>query len=414
MTDTNELKHAVVLSGGGADGAYEVGVMKALFNGKALIMGGPVEPDIFTGTSIGAFNAALLVSQWDEYGTAAIATLENIWRETLADRLERTGNGGFRFRLNPFDFLNPRNYVPNPFQPMLQLAEDGLYVSWEALRRFVGLVQSTAPLAERILELFDLTAIVSREPLEQTVHETIQLENIRRSQKALIIAATNWNSGELKLYRNNDMTENLGPRAILASAAIPGFYPPTEVGAQPFVDGGVVLNTPLLPAVEAGADILHVIYMDPDVSNIPQKDLGSTLQTMYRMQVIGWARLINREVDHDQTLNRAARILGQLDPQVTKTIEDFFFTRDPDSKFAHRLKRPPERREITIHRYHPYENFGGLLGFLNTDRDRIARLIDQGFDDAVYHDCAESGCVLAGDPLQAASPETVPQPGLQE
>jgi hypothetical protein len=55
-----------------------------------------------------------------------------------------------------------------------------------------------------------------------------------------------------------------------------------------------------------------------------------------------------------------------------------------------------------------------LLGFLNTDRDRIARLIDQGFDDAVYHDCAESGCVLAGDPLQAASPETAPQPGLQE
>ena len=73
MTDTKELKHAVVLSGGGADGAYEVGVMKALFNGKApRLPGGPVEPDIFTGTSIGAFNAALLVSQWDEYGTAAI------------------------------------------------------------------------------------------------------------------------------------------------------------------------------------------------------------------------------------------------------------------------------------------------------------------------------------------------------
>ena len=96
---------------------------------------------------------------------------------------------------------------------------------------------------------------------------------------------------------------------------------------------------------------------------------------MYRMQVIGWARLINREIDHDQTLNRAVRILGQLDPRLTKTIEEFFLTRDPESKFAHRLRRPPERREITIHRYHPHENFGGLLGFLNTDRDRIARLI---------------------------------------
>jgi predicted acylesterase/phospholipase RssA len=415
MSETQRLKHAVVLSGGGADGAYEVGVMKALFNGKALsrFIGGPVEPDIFTGTSIGAFNAALLVSQWDKYGTAAVATLETVWRETMADRRERTGNGGYRFRLNPLDFLDPRNYTPNPFQPMLQLAQDGLAVSWEGLKRFVGLVQSSAPLTDRILELFDLTAFVSRDPLEQTVRETIQMENIRRSQKRLIIAATNWDSGELKLYTNDQMSDTLGPRAILASAAIPGFYPPTAVGAQPYVDGGVVLNTPMLPAVDAEADILHVIYMDPDVSSIPQADLGSTLQTMYRMQVIGWARLINREVDHDQTLNRAARILERIDPQVSKSIEDFFADRDPESKFAHRLARPPERREIDIHRYHPSENFGGLLGFLNTDRDRIARLIDQGFDDTVHHDCAKAGCVLRGDPLLPGRPETVPQLGLQ-
>jgi predicted acylesterase/phospholipase RssA len=413
MSETRGLKHAVVLSGGGADGAYEVGVMKALFSGRAAFTHGPVEPEIFTGTSIGAFNAALLVSQWEEYGATAISDLERVWRDVLADRLDSTGNGGYRFRLNPFDFLSPRNYLPNPLQPVLQLAQDSLYLAWDGLQRFVGLIQSTAPLAERILSLFDLTSIVSREPLEQTVSETIQLENIRRSQKTLIIAATNWDSGELKLYRNNDMSDYLGQRAILASAAIPGFFPPTEVGAQPFVDGGVVLNTPLVPAIEAGADILHVIYMDPDVSNIPQVDLGSTLQTMYRMQVIGWARLMNREIDHDQTLNRAARILGQLDPQVARRIEDFFFTRDPNSKFAHRLRRPPGHREVTIHRYHPYENFGGLLGFLNTNRDRIARLIDQGFNDAVYHNCAESACVLAGDGDQAEGPEIVPQVGLQ-
>jgi predicted acylesterase/phospholipase RssA len=153
----------------------------------------------------------------------------------------------------------------------------------------------------------------------------------------------NWDSGELKLYSNIHMTDYIGTRAILASAAIPGFFPPTEVGAQPFVDGGVVLNTPLLPAVDAGADILHAIYMDPDVSNIPSDDLGSALQTMYRMQVIGWARLINREVDHDKTLNGAVRILAQLEPAAAQAIEDFFLTRDPDSKFARRLLRPAEK-----------------------------------------------------------------------
>src|SRR5262245_963333 len=104
MNDMGDLKHAVVLSGGGADGAYEVGVMKALCNGKAGATGkamlpkGPIEPEIFSGTSIGSFNAALLVSRWDEHGTAAVSELERVWLETLAQRLDRPGNGGYRFR----------------------------------------------------------------------------------------------------------------------------------------------------------------------------------------------------------------------------------------------------------------------------------------------------------------------------
>jgi len=157
-----------------------------------------------------------------------------------------------------------------------------------------------------------------------------------------------------------------------------------------------VQNTPLVPAIEADGDILHVIYMDPDVKNMPTEDLQYTLQMFYRMQVIGWARTINCEIEHDQTLNGAVRILAQIDPDVAQAIENFFRTQDPDSKFARRLKRPPERREITIHRYHPEANLGGLLGFLDVQHDRIAGLIEQGFSDAVDHDCAWSRCVLRG------------------
>jgi hypothetical protein len=151
-----------------------------------------------------------------------------------------------------------------------------------------------------------------------------------------------------------------------------------------------------VPAIDADADVLHVIYMDPDVKNMPTEELEYTLQVFYRMQVIGWARTINREIDHDQTLNNAVRILGQIDPGVAKTIEDFLLTNQPESKIAGRLRRAPGRREITIHRYHPIENLGGLLGFLNVHHDRIAGLIERGFSDAVDHDCKWSGCVLRG------------------
>src|SRR5262249_39992941 len=123
MSDTRELKHAVVLSGGGADGAYEVGVLKGLFSDQAKFLGGPVDPEIFTGTSIGAFNAALLVSRWDRLGTASITDLERVWLERLAARPYFGGNGGYRFRLNPFEFLNPTYYFPNPIEPIVQLVQ---------------------------------------------------------------------------------------------------------------------------------------------------------------------------------------------------------------------------------------------------------------------------------------------------
>jgi predicted acylesterase/phospholipase RssA len=402
MNETGDLKHAVVLSGGGADGAYEVGVMKALFSGKAGATGkavlpeGPIEPEIFSGTSIGSLNAALLVSRWDQQGTAAISALERVWLETLAQRVFGTGNGGYRFRANPVDFLNPFNYFPNPISPLIQLAWDSLELGWSGLQRLVNLLRSSDPIAERILALFDVSSFVSREPLEQTLRETIQFENIRRSEKKLIIAATNWQSGEPWLFTNRDMTEGFGPLRILASSAIPGFFPPTDIGAQPYVDGGVVQNTPLVPAIDEGADILHVIYMDTDVKNMPVEDLQYTLQVFYRMQIISWARIINREIDHDRTVNSAVRILGQIEPGVAKTIEDYLITYQPASKIAGRLRRAPDRREVTIHRYHPVENLGGLLGFLNVRQDRIARLIERGFSDAVDHDCEWSGCLLRG------------------
>src|SRR5437660_10740278 len=56
-------KTAVILSGGGAYGAYEIGVMRALFNGLSPVTSyQPLNPDIFTGTSAGAFNAGLILS----------------------------------------------------------------------------------------------------------------------------------------------------------------------------------------------------------------------------------------------------------------------------------------------------------------------------------------------------------------
>jgi predicted acylesterase/phospholipase RssA len=57
------MVQAITLSGGGAYGAFEVGVLKALMGGHARVTKGePFDPKIYTGTSAGAFIAAILLS----------------------------------------------------------------------------------------------------------------------------------------------------------------------------------------------------------------------------------------------------------------------------------------------------------------------------------------------------------------
>jgi hypothetical protein len=91
MTSGVKHRQAMVLSGGGANGAYEVGVLKALLTGQSPATEfQPLDPDIFTGTSVGAFNAALLVSLWETHGQASISNLETTCWHAKAGEMRRT------------------------------------------------------------------------------------------------------------------------------------------------------------------------------------------------------------------------------------------------------------------------------------------------------------------------------------
>ena len=112
-------KHAVILSGGGADGAYEVGVMKALFSGQSPATAfRPLVPDILTGTSIGSYNAAFLVSQWQTYGSAAIANLEQILAQRLEQQSARVSQRGLQGACKPAGADQPSLLPPQPAQAL--------------------------------------------------------------------------------------------------------------------------------------------------------------------------------------------------------------------------------------------------------------------------------------------------------
>lgn len=410
MTGTKSDKHAVVLSGGGANGAYEIGVMTALFAGKAPTTHyEPLDPAIFAGTSVGSYNAAFLVSRWEVYGTAAISSLERIWLDTIGSSREKPVNGVFRIRDNPLEFISPYSYLPNPFTPLSHLVTDSVSLAWDGLQRVVNLIAAQrAPLLERTVGLFDFSSFVSLEPFRQTVHETVWFEDLRRSPKELLIIATNWELGEVRLFKKSDMTDQLGPHILLASAAIPGFFPPQPVGAQLFADGGVLLNTPIQPAVEADADILHVISLFPNIDKIPLDRPGSTLTRTYRQQVIAWATELREEIQNYQDLNDRIGIVNMLLEagirlQAVSPDNEFFtgegfqgiIARPPAEleQLRDEMYRLPATKLRTIHHYYPGDDISGPLGLLDFDRDRIKLLIQRGFEDAIGHDCERNKCV---------------------
>jgi predicted acylesterase/phospholipase RssA len=417
MTATTGEKHAVILSGGGANGAYEVGVLKALFAGKSqwATGGQPLDPYVFAGTSVGSYNAAFLVSRWDVYGTAAIGSLEQLWLEDVSSSSQKPNNGVFRIREDPREYFNPRSFIPNPLEPFYHLVGDSAVLAWDGLQRAVNLVMAQEPLLQRVAQLLDFTSFIVLEPFRQLVNDTIGFSEIRRSQRKLLIAATNWELGRVRIFENQDMTDQLGPLAILGSTAIPGVFPPTAVGAQLFVDGGVLLNTPLNPVIDAGGRVLHVISLFPNVESIPLGTMSNTLATIYRQQIIGWAKSLESSVKRVRDINWTLAFAA-LASKATQRMKERFSATDLESLRMKDIEQYLEQYRaytpVTVHRYYPGDDAGGPLGLLDFDRDRIKDLIEQGFEDAAQHDCNISQCVK---PFADLSDEVVPsEDGLFE
>lgn len=401
MSREPEETMAAVLSGGGAYGAYEVGVLKALLGGEMKGAGyHPIEPHIFTGTSVGSFNATAMVAQPDVPGPAAVERLERFWLEEIADGPNRCGNGVFRFRANPLRYFDP-DCFGNPLEPTDELGDDAGHLARSFLSRGLNFLTTSGSLINRGLQFIDFSSFISVEPFREMLGRTIDPEAVIHSNRALRIVATNWETGEVKVFENSHVGgSGFGREMIMASAAIPGIFPPVEIDGVNYVDGGAVMNTPLNCAIKAGATTLFVIYLDPDVSNIPLQRLMNTVDTMDRVYTIMLATKINEDIDTAAWINEGLDIIekvrtadsaaGLSGPEVTAFVR-------VAGQIAERIKLGRRYKKLTIHRFHPHDDLGGPLGMLNFQRGAVERLIARGFEDAVYHDCYESHCIFAGD-----------------
>lgn len=225
---------ALVLSGGGARGAYEAGVARYVLGELAGRLPPSSRPRIFCGTSVGAINACAL---------AAHANQPALGARLLQQRWEALSVGDV-FRLGWGDVTGLVRWLfggtgPKAMQSMLDAAP---------LAELVRQVIPWRALHQNVSDGTVLGVSVSATDVE-TGHTTLFVEAVMGESLGSPDSAVDW------------IPTRLTPQHALASAAIPILFPTVRVAGRVYSDGGVRQNTPLSPALRLGADRMLVVSL---------------------------------------------------------------------------------------------------------------------------------------------------------
>jgi NTE family protein len=192
---------ALVLSGGGAKGAYDAGVATGVLDRLPIAL--------VAGSSAGALSAAMIAD-------GRLDRLESTWRGITRERVYRV-------------------------RPSAVLA--GLLPGWLTLLTL-----------ERARSLLDPA------PLRALIAETIDLDRVRASPRQLVVVATDLAHRQLRVFDNSTVTVD----TLMAAIAVPGVFPPVEVDGTLLVDGGLISRAPVGEVLERMPGLARVLVVAGD------------------------------------------------------------------------------------------------------------------------------------------------------
>jgi len=348
-------KIGLVLSGGGAKGAYEAGVVKALIDAR-------IKFDVIAGTSVGGLNATLIAGN-------QIDDLITIWEEKTTNKSVFMLNHGLK--LNPFLFLLPIFLLKN---------------------KLVKVISA-------------LSSLGDSSPLRNLVKQVINMNKLKGSGTKLILTGTNLQLGEeetfvktedgkfyikrknfIKEVKEKDF-EKMAISATLATSAIPVAFTPEVISGYQYIDGGVGNNTPLMNAIEAGCKDIFTILIKP-----PQR---IPLDTQFNSLVSIGARTLEIFLENttEEDFQRAELINNViLTWQKMADGIEFILKKVKDKELSNQI-------QAVIEESFPFKHLNGGdkslinniviqpekdidLGLLEFNPEKLKKAIRQGYQDA--------------------------------
>ena len=365
----DQPKTGLVLTGGGARAAYQVGVLKAISKLMFKTHCGNPFP-IITGTSAGAINATVLAS-YAHSPAVGIRSLEKVWQSFSVDKIFRSDFTGI--------VHNAARWTKS------------IFVSDYHKTRQLSLLNNT--------------------PLKELLARVVHYNNIQKAINnnqldAICVTASGYTTGQSvsffqgkdelkswKRHRRIGCKSKIERKHLLASSAIPLVFPAVKVNREFFGDGSVRFLSPLSPAIHLGADRILVVGVDP----IKEEKERIPNQTMYPTTAdIAGHVLDSVFVDSlDSDLERIRRINKTLNliPEETreketnlKMLETLSISPTKDlselsGKYFHTL---PAMVKFFFRRIGIDDNEGStVLSYLLFENLYTQELLDLGYKDAM-------------------------------
>jgi NTE family protein len=337
---------ALVMSGGGARGAYEVGVLSVLM--PELERRGE-KPSIVVGTSVGAFNAAFVAGHAHRPAAEALEDGIRYWHELVwTDSLEPIGAAG-----------------EEPLRRRLVAQLLGVR------RPRVHALLDPAPLEKTLARVVDFDQL-ARNVEDGTLEAVAVATTSALTGRTVVFHAGGGNPAHDPVRQIDYVSTRLDGTHVRASGAIPGLFPAVLVDGPAhargwYFDGGTRLNTPIKPALELGAERVVVIGLN-SVAPGPEQ-----LASMDRPDVFEASAQVMQALIGD-------RLIEDMRELAAENVPDG----DDDKVIPYVFVAPKERDEIGAIAARVWrDNYAGVGGLMR-DRDLslLGRFVAGGDDPA--------------------------------